>query len=78
MRIARQLRIYNSEGQYLQASVAENPVRADHSLIGMGISGIKMKVGQPDGQEDQADRHAAQSPSRRNSADGSTPINNGT
>ncbi|MCB1971724.1 MAG: mandelate racemase/muconate lactonizing enzyme family protein [Geminicoccaceae bacterium] len=45
------LRIYNSEGQYLQASVAEIKSAADRS-IGMGIGGIKMKVGQPDGQED--------------------------
>lgn len=45
------LRIYNSEGQYLQASVDEIRAAADRS-IGLGIGGIKMKVGQPDGQED--------------------------
>lgn len=45
------LQIYNSEGQYLQASIDEIKVAADRS-IGLGIGGIKMKVGQPDGQED--------------------------
>lgn len=45
------LRIYNSEGQYLQASIDEIKSAADRSL-GLGIGGIKMKVGQPDGQED--------------------------
>ena len=45
------LRIYNSEGQYLQASIDEIKAAADRS-IGLGIGGIKMKVGQPDGQED--------------------------
>jgi len=45
------LRIYNSEGQYLQASTDEIRAAADRSLA-MGIGGIKMKVGQPDGQED--------------------------
>jgi len=45
------LRIYNSEGQYLQASIDEIKAAADRS-IGIGIGGIKMKVGQPDGQED--------------------------
>ncbi len=45
------LRIYNSEGQYLQASIDEIKSAADRSLA-LGIGGIKMKVGQPDGQED--------------------------
>ncbi len=45
------LRIYNSEGQYLQASIPEICAAADRS-IAAGIGGIKMKVGQPDGQED--------------------------
>lgn len=45
------LRIYNSEGQYLQASIDEIRAAADRSLA-LGIGGIKMKVGQPDGQED--------------------------
>ncbi|MDF0601967.1 mandelate racemase/muconate lactonizing enzyme family protein [Psychromarinibacter sp. C21-152] len=45
------MRIYNSQGQYLQASVDEMKAAADRS-IGLGIGGIKMKVGQPDGQED--------------------------
>ena len=45
------LRIYNSEGQYLQAGLDEIKAAADRSL-GLGIGGIKMKVGQPDGQED--------------------------
>lgn len=45
------LRIYNSEGQYLQASIAEIKAAADRSLA-LGIGGIKMKVAQPDGQED--------------------------
>lgn len=44
------LRIYNSEGQYLQASLDEIRAAADRSLA-LGIGGIKMKVGQPDGQE---------------------------
>ena len=43
--------IYNSEGQYLQASLEEIKSAADRSLA-LGIGGIKMKVGQPDGQED--------------------------
>ncbi len=43
--------IYNSEGQYLQASVDEIKSAADRSLA-LGIGGIKMKVGQPDGMED--------------------------
>ncbi|MCB1724971.1 MAG: mandelate racemase/muconate lactonizing enzyme family protein [Gammaproteobacteria bacterium] len=45
------LRIYNSEGQYLQADIDEIRAAADRSLA-LGIGGIKMKVGQPDGQED--------------------------
>jgi L-alanine-DL-glutamate epimerase-like enolase superfamily enzyme len=45
------LRIYNSEGQYLQASIDELKAAADRSLA-LGIGGIKMKVGQPDGMED--------------------------
>ena len=45
------LKIYNSEGQYLQASLDEIKAAADSSLA-LGIGGIKMKVGQPDGQED--------------------------
>lgn len=45
------LRVYNSDGQYLQASIDEIKAAADRS-IGLGIGGIKMKVGQPDGQED--------------------------
>ena len=45
------LRIYNSQGQYLQASIDEMKAAADRSLA-LGIGGIKMKVGQPDGQED--------------------------
>lgn len=45
------LRIYNSEGQYLQASIDEIRSAADRSLA-LGIGGIKIKVGQPDGQED--------------------------
>ncbi|MEM6381406.1 MAG: mandelate racemase/muconate lactonizing enzyme family protein [Pseudomonadota bacterium] len=45
------LRIYNSEGQYLQAGIDEIKAAADRSLA-IGIGGIKMKVGQPDGQED--------------------------
>jgi L-talarate/galactarate dehydratase len=45
------LRIYNSEGQYLQASTEEILAAADRSLV-LGVGGIKMKVGQPDGQED--------------------------
>ena len=45
------LRIYNSEGQYLQASIDEIKAAADRSLE-LGIGGIKMKVGQPDGMED--------------------------
>lgn len=45
------LRIYNSEGQYLQASIDEIKAAADRSLA-LGIGGIKMKVGQPDGQQD--------------------------
>lgn len=44
-------RIYNSSGQYLQASVAEMKTAAERS-VHQGIGGIKMKVGQPDGQED--------------------------
>ena len=45
------VRIYNSSGQYLQAGIDEMKRAADASL-GRGIGGIKMKVGQPDGQED--------------------------
>lgn len=45
------LRIYNSQGQYLQASVDEMKSAADRS-VALGIGGIKMKVGQPDGQAD--------------------------
>lgn len=45
------LQIYNSEGQYLQASIDEIKAAADRSLA-LGIGGIKMKVGQPDGQQD--------------------------
>ncbi|MBS8227350.1 L-talarate/galactarate dehydratase [Vannielia litorea] len=45
------VRIYNSQGQYLQASIDEMKAAADRS-IAAGIGGIKMKVGQPDGQED--------------------------
>ncbi|WP_417686646.1 L-talarate/galactarate dehydratase [Roseibium sp.] len=44
-------RIYNSSGQFLQASIPEMKAAADASLE-RGIGGIKMKVGQPDGQED--------------------------
>lgn len=49
--------IYNSEGQYLQASIDEIKAAADRSLE-LGIGGIKMKVGQPDGQEDLRRLHA--------------------
>ncbi|SPF80042.1 L-talarate/galactarate dehydratase [Pseudoprimorskyibacter insulae] len=45
------VRIYNSDGQYLQASVDEMKAAADTSLAS-GIGGIKMKVGQPDGMID--------------------------
>ncbi|MGR3793119.1 L-talarate/galactarate dehydratase [Vannielia sp. SX4] len=45
------VRIYNSQGQYLQASIDEMKAAADRSIAN-GIGGIKMKVGQPDGQED--------------------------
>ncbi|MCO6384712.1 mandelate racemase/muconate lactonizing enzyme family protein [Oceanicola sp. 502str15] len=45
------VRIYNSSGQYLQASIDEMKAAAEAS-IARGIGGIKMKVGQPDGQED--------------------------
>lgn len=44
-------RIYNSEGQYLQAGTAEIKTAADRSLA-LGIGGIKVTVGQPDGQKD--------------------------
>ncbi|MFV0336613.1 MAG: L-talarate/galactarate dehydratase [Tropicimonas sp.] len=45
------VRIYNSEGQYLQASIDGIKAAADRSLA-LGMGGIKLKVGQPDGQED--------------------------
>lgn len=45
------VRIYNSSGQYLQAGIDEMKAAARASLD-RGIGGIKMKVGQPDGQED--------------------------
>lgn len=44
-------RIYNSSGQYLQADIPEMKAAAAAS-IAKGIGGIKMKVGQPDGNED--------------------------
>lgn len=45
------VRIYNSSGQYLQAGIEEMREAATASLE-KGIGGIKMKVGQPDGQQD--------------------------
>lgn len=44
-------RIYNSSGQYLQATIPEM-IAAAESSIAAGIGGIKLKVGQNDGQED--------------------------
>ncbi|SMX51049.1 L-talarate/galactarate dehydratase [Actibacterium lipolyticum] len=45
------VRVYNTSGQYLQASIDQMKVSASAS-VSKGIGGIKMKVGQPDGQED--------------------------
>ncbi|WP_020039123.1 L-talarate/galactarate dehydratase [Salipiger mucosus] len=45
------VRVYNSGGQYLQASIDEMSQAARDS-VARGIGGIKMKVGQPDWRED--------------------------
>lgn len=45
------VRVYNTSGGFLHSSVAEIRDRADASLAA-GISGIKVKVGQPDRAED--------------------------
>lgn len=45
------VRVYNSGGQYLQASIPEMQAAAKAS-IAKGIGGIKMKVGQPDWRAD--------------------------
>jgi len=44
-------RVYNSGGQYLQATISEMQMAAKQS-IKRGIGGIKMKVGQPDWRDD--------------------------
>lgn len=44
-------RVYNSGGQYLQASIPEMQAAARES-VARGIGGIKMKVGQPDWRTD--------------------------
>lgn len=51
------VRVYNSSGQYLQADIDEMK-RAASASIDKGIGGIKMKVGQPDGQQDFRRIHA--------------------
>lgn len=43
--------VYNSSGQYLQASISQM-VESARASVESGIGGIKMKVGQPDGHED--------------------------
>jgi len=43
--------VYNSGGQYLQASIDEMQIAAKAS-VARGIGGIKMKVGQPDWRDD--------------------------
>lgn len=45
------VRVYNTSGQYLQASIDQMVASAQNS-VARGIGGIKMKVGQPDGQQD--------------------------
>ncbi|MCP1199563.1 mandelate racemase/muconate lactonizing enzyme family protein [Notoacmeibacter sp. MSK16QG-6] len=47
----RGAQVYNSGGQYLQASIDEMQAAAKES-VARGIGGIKMKVGQPDWRED--------------------------